>query len=101
LGEHKYSSFIRTINNKPFFIDPTKYKYETQVLSSRLIETLGINSYMINDLPLHLHLNEINMAKKFKKQKYQITIQAPVLPYFTETLNRFGLKFNRNLELNK
>lgn len=94
LGDHKYSNFIKTINNRPFFIDVTKFKKNEQILNPRLLQHLGMNSYMSSIIPLHLHLYEINLDKKFKKQKIQFKIKAPFYSYFTETLNRFNLKLD-------
>jgi hypothetical protein len=48
---------------------------------------------MRKDIPLHLHLHEVNLEKSFASQKIILKNQLPLLPYFKETLERFGLNF--------
>ncbi len=47
---------------------------------------------MTNIVPLHLQLVEIDLGKRFKKQKVVFKKRVPVLPYFQETMNRLGLR---------
>ena len=101
LGDNKYSALIRLIKNKPFLIDHLKYKSGEQNLNNYLAEKLGINSYMKNLTPLHLHIHEIDLSKQFKKQKVVFKIQAPIQNYFLETLDRLELKIDRNIDFNK
>ena len=61
-------------------------------MSDKFLTVLGINKYLTNLVPLHLQLCEINLEKKFKKQKLIFKHRVPVLPYFQETLKRFALK---------
>lgn len=42
-------------------------------------------------VPLHLHLYEINLEKKFKKQKADLKHSVPLTNCFKETLNRLEL----------
>ena len=58
---------------------------------------LGTNEYMLDAIPLHLQLCNINLDKKFKKQKLIFNESVPFLPYFCETLKRFNLKVPDNL----
>jgi hypothetical protein len=44
-------------------------------------------------IPLHLHLSEINLEKKFKKQKFTIRQELPLFDYFKQTMDRLNLKF--------
>lgn len=92
---------MRLINNKPFLIDHLKYKSGEQNINNHLAEKLGINSYMKNVIPLHLHLHEIDLSKQFKKQKVVLKIQAPIQSYFFQTLERLDLKIDRNIEFSK
>ena len=59
-------------------------------MSKRVLDRLGLTK---NDvIPLHLHLCELNLRKKFNKQKIIIKHQVPLFDYFTETLKRLELK---------
>jgi hypothetical protein len=47
---------------------------------------------MLDMFPLHLQLCNINLEKRFKKQKLILKENVPFLPFFVETLNRLNLK---------
>lgn len=51
-------------------------------------------------MPLHLQLYEINLEKKFKKQKVIFKQSVPLQDYFKKTLENFYLNIP-NEELNK
>lgn len=42
-------------------------------------------------MPLHLQLYEINLEKKFKKQKVVFKQSVPIQDYFKQTLKNFYL----------
>jgi hypothetical protein len=63
----------------------------SKVLTNNFLTVLGINKYLTQIIPLHLQLCEINLEKKFKKQKFNLKQKVPILPYFQETLKRFAL----------
>ena len=98
LGDSKYSSFLQVYNNKAFMIDPLKYKFNQKFLNDKFVSSLGLNSYMLNLIPLHLHLHEIDLTKQFKSQKICFKFNAPLYPYFNETLKRLNLKIDKNID---
>lgn len=51
--------------------------------------------------PLHLHLTDFNLSKKYRQQRAVLHFQAPPFPYFYETLDRLKLKFPDDLDLNQ
>ena len=53
---------------------------------------MSIEKEFAKEIPLHLHLKEINLEKSFKKQKIILKNKIPLLPYFKETLNRLKLE---------
>ena len=68
-------------------------------LSQAQLQALGINEYLVETAPLHLQLCNINLDKKFKKQKITLTQSVPFQPYFIETLNRLNLKLPESKEI--
>jgi len=103
LGDHKYSHFVTSLSGRPFPVDVTqKYKRKPQDLDPNLLNALDMNSYMVGQIPLHLHLSELNFNYSFKKQypSSNLKLNAPLWPYFNETLSRLGLKF-RNDDITK
>jgi hypothetical protein len=58
-----------------------------------VLKYLELNEYLTETIPLHLHLHEINLEKKFRKQTFCLQHQTPLLPYFEETMQRFNLKW--------
>lgn len=90
LGDQKYSSRVQEIFRKPVLRPNQKEtKPKTQELNEKVLNRLHMSKN--NTAPLHLHLNEINMPKTFKKQKITMKQSVPLSNYFTETLNRLGL----------
>ena len=67
-------------------------------MSHSQLEALGINEYLVEIAPLHLQLCDINLEKKFKKQKTVLKHSVPFLPYFSETLARLNLKMPESEE---
>ncbi len=51
--------------------------------------------------PLHLHLTDFNLPKKFRGQPAVVHYQARPFPYFYETLERLKLTFPDDLDMNK
>lgn len=51
--------------------------------------------------PLHLHLTDFNLPKKYRGQRAVVHYQAKPLPYFYETLERLQLKFPIQLNMTK
>jgi hypothetical protein len=51
--------------------------------------------------PLHLHLADFNLSKKYRRQSAIVHYRASPFPYFYETLERLKLKFPDDLEMNK
>ena len=51
--------------------------------------------------PLHLHLTDFNLPKKYRRQPISVHYQARPFPYFYETLERLKLTFPEDLDLNK
>jgi hypothetical protein len=60
-------------------------------LSRDILKSLDLNTELRKDIPLHLHLHEINLEKSFANQKLILKNKLPVFPYFKETLERLGL----------
>lgn len=55
------------------------------------MECLNINKYLMNMVPLHLQLYEIDLDKKYKKQRVSFKTQVPLQPYFVQTLKNLAL----------
>ena len=66
----------------------------TQELNDKLLNRLGLNEFMRELIPLHLHLYEIDLDKRFKKQKFIFKKHLPVFDYFKQTMQNLNLKFN-------
>lgn len=69
------------------------YEFKNQDLTDNVLNALGLNSYLVDKVPLHLHLKQINFTEKFKKKRLQLSIDAPFQSYFDETLKRLNLNF--------
>jgi hypothetical protein len=51
--------------------------------------------------PLHLHLADFHLPKKYRGQKAVVHYQARPLPYFYESLERLGLNLSIDFPLDK
>ena len=60
-------------------------------MSQQIQKCLQINDYLRELVPLHLQLYEIDLEKKFKKQKIILKHKVQLQDYFKETLQRFYL----------
>lgn len=61
-------------------------------MNERVLQCLNLNKYILEMVPLHLQLYEIELEKKSKKQRTFFKIQVPIQPYFSQTLNNLCLK---------
>lgn len=112
LGDHRYSSRVKTIFGRPVLAPNQREQKPTtqvrnkniffcvlqnfinkynKVYSQHVLKCLKINDYLRDLVPLHLQLYEINIEKKFKKQKLTLKHKLPLQEYFKETLKNFYL----------
>ena len=71
-----------------------------QQLSKHVRLALDIYGQQIT-CPLHLHLTDFHLPKKYRRQRAVLHYQARPFPYFHETLERLKLKFPEDLDLNQ
>lgn len=67
-------------------------------MNQLVLKCLNINEYLRDIVPLHLQLYEINLEKRFKKQKINFKQEVPILPYFSETLKNLYLSIPKNVD---
>ncbi|NWV83677.1 RUSD3 synthase, partial [Dasyornis broadbenti] len=59
LGDHEHSSRVGRVLGVPFLLTPETAPTRTQVLDEELQSRLGLSSWQLHHLPLHIHLQEL------------------------------------------
>ncbi|UJR25220.1 hypothetical protein I4U23_006572 [Adineta vaga] len=101
LGDHKYWNRVKSVGGIPMYINPIKHEIypAKQQLTKHIRLALDLYGQQIA-CPLHLHLTDFNLPKKYRRQPAIVHYQARPFPYFYETLERLKLKFPEELDLN-
>ncbi|CAF2494010.1 unnamed protein product [Rotaria sp. Silwood2] len=102
LGDNKYWNRVKFVAGVPMYINPIKHKIypAKQQLSKHVRIALDVYDQQII-CPLHLHLTDFNLPKKYHRQRAVVHYRAPPFPYFYETLERLKLKFPDDFDMNK
>ncbi|NXW40489.1 RUSD3 synthase, partial [Nyctiprogne leucopyga] len=61
LGDRKYSSRVGRVLGVPFLLPPEAVPTHTQVLDEELLCRLGLSLRQLHHLPLHLHLQQLEL----------------------------------------
>ncbi|CAF0933142.1 unnamed protein product [Adineta ricciae] len=102
LGDHKYWNRIKTVGGVPMYINPIKHEIYPAKQQLNKHVRLALDLYGLQIVcPLHLHLTDFNLPKKYRRQPISVHYQARPFPYFYETLERLKLTFPEDLDLNK
>ncbi|KAM6301189.1 mitochondrial mRNA pseudouridine synthase RPUSD3 [Aegotheles albertisi] len=83
LGDHRHSSRVGRVLGVPFLLPPESTPTRTQVLDEELLGRLGLSPQQLQRLPLHLHLQQLELP--------QGPLCAPPPPTFLHTLQCLGL----------
>ncbi|CAF3834373.1 unnamed protein product [Rotaria sordida] len=102
LGDNKYWNRVKLVAGIPMYINPIKHKIypAKQQLTKHVRLALDLYGQQIT-CPLHLHLTDFNLPKRFRRQRAVVHYHARPFPYFYETLERLKLKFPDDLNMNK
>ncbi|CAF5060466.1 unnamed protein product, partial [Rotaria sp. Silwood1] len=102
LGDNKYWNRVKLVAGVPMYINPIKHKIypAKQQLNKHVRIALDLYGQQII-CPLHLHLTDFNLPKKYRQQRAIVHFHARPFPYFYETLERLKLKFPDDLDMNK
>ncbi|KFO79844.1 RNA pseudouridylate synthase domain-containing protein 3, partial [Cuculus canorus] len=61
LGDHKHSSCVGRVLGVPFLLPPEAAPARTQVLDEELMARLGLSAQRLRRLPLHIHLQRLEL----------------------------------------
>ncbi|NWX17540.1 RUSD3 synthase, partial [Aegotheles bennettii] len=61
LGDHRHSSRVGRVLGVPFLLPPESTPTRTQVLDEELLGRLGLSPQQLQRLPLHLHLQQLEL----------------------------------------
>ncbi|XP_064633089.1 mitochondrial mRNA pseudouridine synthase Rpusd3-like isoform X2 [Lineus longissimus] len=89
LGDHVYSSRLRTVLGRPVFQEQYTAIPETQILSKLIFQSLKTDWKDIEKIPLHLHHKKL-IVPKLSRKVDSVEIEAPLPDFFMESMIELG-----------
>lgn len=90
-GDHKYSSRLKTVLDKPVLVKPENCFPAPQILPYELSQRLQLNEKDSGLVPLHVHCHQL-VIPDTRKRGGTITITAPLPNFYERTLRALGLR---------
>lgn len=92
LGDHKYSSRLKRVMDKPVLLKPENCTDSPQILPDAFYTKVGLHKSRVNLIPLHLHCSNVVLPSLDRRKKTLVELHAPLPSVYQKTLDALGLK---------